>query len=67
MSVTIREPRLETERLLTIDEVAEVLRISVRTMRRLVACRSLPFIRVGRLVRFRPEDVRRFLEGRRYA
>jgi excisionase family DNA binding protein len=65
--VTIREPRLETEQLLTIDEVAEVLRVSVRTMRRLVACRSLPFIRVGRLVRFRPEDVRRFLEGRRYA
>jgi len=53
-------------RLLTPQETAELLGVAVgtltmwRTTRRVV----LPYVRVGRHVRYKPEDVRRFVEDR---
>lgn len=38
--------------LLTPDEVAERLRVNVRTVRRLVAAGRLPCVRIGRCLRF---------------
>jgi excisionase family DNA binding protein len=50
------------ERLLTVADVAEILRLSVRTVRRLIAEDQLPIVRIGRAVRVRGEDLRSFLD-----
>ena len=57
------EPR-ELPRLLTLPEVAQVLQVSPKTVRRLVA-RGFPHIRFGRVLRFDPADVHRWLVARR--
>ena len=41
----------------TMSETAEWLNVPERMVRRLVAERRIPFVKVGRYVRFRPEDV----------
>ncbi|MGH9045102.1 MAG: helix-turn-helix domain-containing protein [Acidimicrobiales bacterium] len=46
-----------TERLLTVTEVAEMLRVSKMTVYRLVSAGTLPSLRVGRSVRIRAEAV----------
>jgi len=51
------------ERLLTAADVAEILRLSVRTVRRLIDEDKLPIVRIGRRVRVRPEDLRSFLDA----
>lgn len=51
-------------RLLTLPEVAEYLCVSPKTVRRLVR-RGLPCVRLGRVVRFRPADLLRFVEARK--
>ncbi|MBI5851754.1 MAG: excisionase family DNA-binding protein [Planctomycetes bacterium] len=51
--------------LITKAELAEHLSVSIRTITRLMAERSVPFIRIGRVaVRFRLSDVMKALEGR---
>ena len=49
-------------RLLTIEKAAEVLGVTPRMVRRLTASRRLPFVKVGRLVRFRDADLATFIE-----
>jgi excisionase family DNA binding protein len=49
-------------RLLTIEKAAEVLGVTPRMVRRLTASRRLPFVKVGRLVRFRDADLAKFIE-----
>lgn len=51
--------------LLTLAEVAEVLRVSEKTIRRLVAARGIPCLRLGRQLRFVPGDVLRWLAARK--
>lgn len=52
--------------LLTIDELAGQLGITIRHVRRLVAERRVPYLKVGGLVRFDPTDIAAWLdEGRR--
>lgn len=51
--------------LLSITEVARLLNLSVKSVRRLVARGSLPCYHIGRLVRFAPGDVFRWLEARK--
>ncbi len=48
--------------LLTIEQVAELLNVSPKTVRRL----RIPCIRLGRLLRFRASDVERFLAARSF-
>jgi excisionase family DNA binding protein len=50
--------------LLTPEAVAEILDVSIRTLRRHAASGALRPVRIGRLVRYRPADVLRFIEGR---
>lgn len=50
------------ESLLRVAEVAQVLNVSLRKVWELTASGVLPSVRIGRSVRFRPEDVRAFLE-----
>jgi excisionase family DNA binding protein len=51
--------------LLTLTEVAELLRISVPTVRRLQQQRKMPFVKVGGRIRFTRSDVASYLEKRR--
>ena len=44
-------------RLIDIDGVAELLGVSVRHVRRLVAERRIPFVKWGHLLRFDPNDL----------
>ena len=52
------------EQLLTLQEVAEYLKVSTRTVRRLLR-RGLPSVRFGRLVRFSVQDLTRWIEARK--
>jgi excisionase family DNA binding protein len=42
-------------------ETARYLNVSERYVRRLVAERRIPFLKVGRLLRFRPHDLEEYL------
>ena len=61
--MTPPESRGGVEPLLTAAEVAKILRLSVRSVRRLIAENELHVVRVGRSVRVRPEDLRSFLDA----
>ena len=52
-------------RLLTLPEVAALLRVSHKSVRRLVAYRRIPCLRVGRQLRFLPSDLLRWVSARR--
>jgi excisionase family DNA binding protein len=58
------EPATELQALLTVTEVAELLAVSERTLKRLVT-RGFPCLRVGRSLRFEPQAVARWLSARR--
>ncbi len=51
--------------LLTIDQPAQRLGITVRYVRRLVAEKRLPYYKIGRLVRFDPAEITDWLASRR--
>ena len=53
------------DQLLTLQEVAEYLKVSAKTVRRLVDRRGLPHIRFGRVLRFDRGDLFRWLEARK--
>jgi len=48
-------------KLRTIDETAELLSVSVRTVRRLIESGALPVHRIGRAVRISDADIAAFL------
>ena len=48
---------------LTIDELAKYLRIPTRTLRRFVSLGAIPYLRVGKYLRFVPDDVRATLSA----
>lgn len=50
--------------LLTMPEVARLLRLDERTIRRLIAARRLPCLRLGRQLRFDPRALSRWLAAR---
>ena len=54
-----RAPLLDT------DEVAKVLCVTPRHIRRLVSERRIPFVKVGRFVRFEPCELDIWLEQQR--
>lgn len=51
--------------LLTIDQLAERLGITVRHVRRLVAEKRVPYLKVGKLVRLNPDEIKQWLASRR--
>ena len=55
----------EREPLLTVREVAELLRVAQKTVRRWAVSEGLPSIRLGRVLRFEPGDVSRWLSARK--
>jgi excisionase family DNA binding protein len=46
-----------TTRLLTVKDVAEALQLSTRTVRRMIASKQIPIIRLGRSVRVHPSAI----------
>ena len=50
-------------RLLTADDAAQILNVSLRTVRRLIAQKKLPIVRLGRAVRIRPEALNALTVG----
>ena len=52
----------EKETMMTKEEVAEFLKVSTRTVDRLVQAGKLPAYRIQTNVRFKQEDVDRYLE-----
>lgn len=53
------------EPLMSIDEVAEVLAISARGVYRLMGRGDLVAVKVGGCTRVEPEELRRYIAGRR--
>jgi excisionase family DNA binding protein len=53
------------DQLLTVDQLAERLGTSIRHIRRLVAERRVPYVKVGRLVRFDPTEIAVWLDKHR--
>lgn len=51
--------------MLTVEEAADRMRMSVRYVRRLVAERRIAFHRLGRSIRFDPADVQAFIHSGR--
>jgi excisionase family DNA binding protein len=47
----------------TAAETARWLTVPERMVRRLVAERRMPYVKVGRYVRFRPQDVKEWRDG----
>ena len=52
----------ELPKLLTSDQLAERLGVTRRHVRRLVAERRVPFLRVGRFIRFDPAQIATWLD-----
>ncbi len=53
-----------TARFLTVQEVADMLRVSSMTVYRLIKAGDLPAVRVGRSFRVLPDDVDAYLASR---
>lgn len=49
---------------LTLAEVSRLLRLNERTIRRMIAARRLPCVRIGRQIRFAPAALSRWLQAR---
>jgi excisionase family DNA binding protein len=52
---------------MTIDQLVERLGTSTRHVRRLIAERRIPYLKVGKLVRFDPDEINRWLDNSRVA
>lgn len=53
-------------RFLTVQEVADLLRVSQMTVYRLIKSGEVPAVRIGRSFRVRETDVDRYLEEQRF-
>jgi len=53
------------ERLLTLEEVAALLRVHEKTVRRWLRCRRIPCVRIGSRVRFDQRDILRWITARK--
>jgi excisionase family DNA binding protein len=51
----------ESTALMTVDEAAEYLRLAPWTLRHWVSKKKIPYVRLGRSIRFRRKDMERFV------
>ena len=58
-------PKTLPEPLLTMQDVAEILNCSLKTVKRRVDAGDLPAIRDGRMVRVHPEALNRYIKIRK--
>lgn len=57
--------KAEQRPLLSIEDVAELLGVGVRHVRRLVAQQRIPYLKWGHLLRFDPLEIQEWLDGSR--
>ena len=60
-----RQGALPQAPFLGVDEMASWLGVEVGFIRRLIAERRIPFVKVGKYVRFDPEEVAVWIDGQR--
>jgi excisionase family DNA binding protein len=63
--MTLKTTPADLRRLLTLADATAILNCSVKTLRCRIAAGELPAVRDGRMVRIHPDDLRRFVQGRR--
>lgn len=51
------------DRLLTVDEVADILQVSPRTVRTWSWDRRIPSVKIGSRLRFKEADIDRWIDG----
>ncbi|MEM9131470.1 MAG: helix-turn-helix domain-containing protein [Actinomycetota bacterium] len=56
---------MEPQPLLNIEQAAKRLGVDVRFVRRLVFEKRLPYVKVGKFVRFEPSDIEAWIADRR--
>lgn len=66
MTTTPRPDAAKNRRLLAISEVADMLGVDVRHVRRLVHERRIPFIKWGHLLRFDPVEIEAWIDTHRH-
>jgi len=54
---------MSQDQLLTLQQVADRLQVSMSTVRRLVDAGDLKIVRIGRNLRVRPDDLRAYIEA----
>ena len=59
------EDRTSNENLYDIEAVAKILGTCTRTVRRIIAKKELPAIRIGKLLRVHPRDLARYIAANR--
>jgi excisionase family DNA binding protein len=64
-STSSSAPKRTTPSLLTIDVVADTFGVTPRFVRRLIAERRIPFVKVGKFVRFDPGELDLWLDEQR--
>ena len=52
------------DRLLTVEEVAKILNLSPRSVRSKAHRGDIPYVRIGRDMRFHPDEIRKLLAGK---
>jgi excisionase family DNA binding protein len=64
---SIRKPQVAAQRsaFLNVEELAGWLGVEVVFVRRLIAERRIPFVKIGRFVRFDPEEIAAWIDGQR--
>ncbi len=53
--------------LLSIEQLADWLGLTDRFIRRLVAARRIPFLKIGKFIRFDPTEIEPWLDSQRVA
>ncbi len=51
------------EKLMMIQEVAEVTQLKLATIRKYISLEKIPFVRLGKSIRFRPSEIEAWIEG----
>jgi excisionase family DNA binding protein len=59
------KPRAEIERLLTVQQVAELLALSPKTIYAWATARRIPCVRLGGCLRFSEHDLRVWLDAKK--
>ena len=52
--------------LFTVSEAADALHLHLSTLHRLIRAGDLPVVRIGGAIRIDPEELRRFIDARRF-
>jgi len=58
-------PRDDKAPLISVEQLADELGVSVRYVRRVVAERRIPYVKVGHLIRFQRDEVQRWVDANR--